>query len=240
MNAPARVRACLAGFLLLSGVSSAALAQDPGLSVSAGARAWYTQWTTFGYYAPANVNLALTQVSGPATWVVLPTVSLRYGNFIGSFSAFPATNFTFSDASASKREEFDLNLGYAVLPGLNLTLGYKKIAQRGADFRYEPAGPVLGLSGNAALAGALSVYGALGLGQLKTPTSGGDKVVKFKAAYRLTEVGLAYTLPATGFVKRWTLTAGHRIQVMRSKEAFESQDGIDTTQGFTLGALATF
>ena len=39
---------------------------------------------------------------------------------------------------------------------------------------------------------------------------------------------------------RWTLTGGYRMQVMRSKEAFGSQDGRDTTQGMTLGLLVTF
>jgi hypothetical protein len=134
------------------------------------------------------------------------------------------------------------------MPGLSVTLGYKRISLRSttSNFRYEPAGPVIGVSGNAALAGAFSLYGAFGIGRLKTPMDDRPGVVNFKAAYRLTEVGIAYAVPATdGIVKRWTLTAGHRIQVMRSKDAFEldtgkSQDGIDTTQGFALGVLATF
>lgn len=240
----------LIGLLGLIGLASdGALAQEPtpGLSFSAGVRAWHTEWTTFGYYpAVPNVpNLAITQTSGPTKWVPLPTLSARYGNFFASVSGFPSTNFEFTDGSAGRRSESDLNLGYTVVPGLSATLGYKRIAQRGAIFRYEPAGPVLGVSGNAALAGPLSLYGAFGLGRLKTSNDPRDEVVKFEASYRLTEVGVAYALPGTALVKRWTLTAGHRIQVMRSKEAFvtaagQRQDGIDTTQGFTLGALATF
>ncbi|MCW5636750.1 MAG: hypothetical protein KIT17_25700 [Rubrivivax sp.] len=225
-------------------VAGTALAQDEGLSVSAGVRAWYTQWTTFSYFVDqGSMNLALTQVSGPAKWVAMPTASLRYGAWLGSFSATPSTRFDFAGESV-KREEFDLNVGYAVLEGLNVTLGYKKIAERGPVFRYEPAGPVAGMSANAPLAGAVSVYGAVGAGRLKTPMGGGAEVVKFKASYRLTEVGLAYSIPAGGFLKRWTLTAGHRVQVMHSKDALEvngqSQEGVDTRQGFTLGALATF
>lgn len=232
------------GFACLAG---AAAAQDSGLSLSVGARAWYTQWTTFSYFEIAGNNAALTQTSGPGKWVLLPTFSARYGNFFGSISAFPGTSFEFTDGSSTRREEADVNFGYAVLPGLNVTLGYKRISQRGAQFRYEPAGPVLGLSANATVSGPVSLYGALGMGRLKTPMDGGDEVVKFRADYRLTEVGVAYTLPVGpgAFVQRWTLTAGHRIQVMRSKEAFvlptgRSQDGIDTAQGFTLGVLATF
>jgi hypothetical protein len=40
--------------------------------------------------------------------------------------------------------------------------------------------------------------------------------------------------------RRWTLTGGYRIQILTSKDAFGTQDGRDTTQGFTLGAMATF
>lgn len=235
-------------FVLLSALAAgAASAQDTGLSISVGARAWYTAWTTFSYYPGTDPNLAITQTSGPSKWVLLPNASVRYGNFFASIGAFAATNFEFTDGSATKRSEFDVNAGYSVVPGLNLTLGYKKIAQRGQDRRYEPGGPVVGFSGNAAISGPLSLYGAVGLGRLTTSGAPNDPTnVQFKATYRLTEVGLAYTLPGTGFVQRWTLTAGHRVQVIRSKEAFYSavrdaqQDGIDTTQGVAIGVLATF
>jgi hypothetical protein len=232
-------------FVTLLGAASAcggnAFAQDAGLSVSLGARAWYAQWTTFSYFAQNNVNQALTQVSADDKFVLVPTVSLRYGDFIGSLSAMPSTSFNFADGGTGKREELDANLGYSVLPGLVLTLGYKKVSQRDGNVRYEPAGAVAGVSGNAALAGAVSMYGALAFGRLKTPTGGGDEVVKFKADYRLTELGLAYGLnTGGGWPRRWTFTAGYRIQILGSKEAFGTQDGRDTTQGLTLGALATF
>ena len=220
--------------------AGAALAQDSGLSISAGARAWFAEWTTFSYFTELGVNKALTQVSANNKLVLVPTLAVRYGNFTGSLSAMPSTTFTFADGGSGKREEWDLNVGYVVLPGLTASLGYKKVSQRDGSVRYEPAGPVAGVSANASLAGAVSMYGALGLGKLKTPTTGGPEVVKFKSDYRLTEVGLAYGINTDGLPRRWTLTAGYRIQVLSSKEAFGTQDGRDTTQGFTLGALATF
>ncbi|MBL8323550.1 MAG: hypothetical protein JNJ89_01190 [Rubrivivax sp.] len=247
MNRTIRRAACTGLGVAAALAAPLAQAQEVGLDVSVGARAWYTEWTTFGYHPGTDPNLALTQTSGPGQWVTLPTVSLRYGSFFGSLSAFPSTPFEFTDGSAGKRSESDLNIGYSVLPGLGVTLGYKRIAQRGEVFRYEPKGLVLGVSGTAALSGPLSLYGALGVGRLKTPSDPRPEVVKFDATYRLTEVGVAYALPSADgmLVKRWTFTAGHRIQVMRSKDAFTtaaglSQDGIDTTQGFTLGVLATF
>lgn len=219
--------------------AGAALAQEPGLSVSVGARAWYAEWSTFGYYAPNNVNLALTQAPARDKLVLVPVLSLRYGNFVGAISAFPSTRFSFVDGGSGTRQEFDVNLGYTVAPGLSLTLGYKKVTQRDGSDSYEPAGPVAGVNANASLGGALSLYGAFGVGRLKTP--GGAKI-NFKADYRLTEVGLAWTMNTERLPHRWTFTAGYRTQVMDSKDAFPvgPLDGRDTTQGLTLGLIATF
>lgn len=223
------------------GVSGAALAQNEGLSVSAGMRAWYTQWSTFSYLVDANNNnIGLIQVSAEAKFVVVPQLSARYGNYLASLSVMPSTRFSFVNGDRGTRREYDLILGYSVLPGLNLTAGYKKISQRDGDTRYEPGGLVLGLSGSAPLAEGVSLYGSFGAGRLKTPQSGGREVVKFKTQYRLTELGLAYASVPTPGALRWTLSAGYRIQVMDSKEAFGIQDGRDTTQGFAFGALLRF
>lgn len=230
-------------FLVLFALSgAAAMAQDAGFSVSVGARAWYTQWSTFSYLTDdAGVeNIALTQVSADNKLVVAPVLSARYGNFVGTMSMLPSTRFNFADGGSGTRREYDLNIGYAVLPGLNLTLGYKKVSQRDGEYRYEPGGAVLGLSAGAPLANGFALYGSLAAGRLKTPQSGGDKVVKFDADYRLTEVGLAYALAGAPASLRWTFTGGYRMQVMSSKEAFGTQAGRDTTEGFSLGAIATF
>lgn len=213
-----------------------ARAQDPALSVTVGARVWYAQWTTFSYFSQNGVDsLALTEISAADKLVVMPLLSVRYGDFLGSVSAMPSTRFTFDDGSSGRRSEFDANVGYAVMPNLALTLGYKGVSQSDGTQRYRPRGPVLGASANAPLGGGLSMYGSLGIGWLKTPS--GD-VISYRTGYRLAEVGLAYALNADR--PRWTLTGGYRIQVMSSKDAFQGQDGRDTTQGFTLGANATF
>jgi hypothetical protein len=217
--------------------AGAALAQDQGLSVSVGARAWYAEWSTFSYYVENGNNLALTQAQASAKLVLVPVISARYGNFVGALSVFPSTRFSFVDGGSGTRQEFDLNLGYTVTPGLSLTLGYKKVSQRDGDNRYEPAGPVFGVNGSASLGGALSMYGSFGVGRLKTP---GGAAIAFDADYRLTELGLAWTLGGGGWPQRWTFTAGYRTQVMDSKEAFGALDGRDTTQGLSVGLIATF
>lgn len=216
------------------------LAQDSDVSVSVGVRAWSTQWTTFDYITDPNnpkVNLGLNQSTASNKLVLMPSVSVRYGDFSGSVSAMPSTGFSFVTDSSAARQEFDINLGYDLLPGLRPTLGYKKVSQSGNAGRYRPSGPVVGVGANAPLADTWSLYGSLGIGWLKTPA--GDEI-NFKTDYRLTEVGLAYTLGGTQIPRRWVFTAGYRSQVMGSKNAFQAQDGRDTTQGFTLGVIATF
>jgi len=215
-------------------------AQAREVSVSVGVRAWLTDWSTFSYFVDPNdpnTNLAITEVSANEELVLMPTLSVRYGDFLGSVSGFPSTDFSFDDGGKGSRNEFDVNVGYYVMKGLAFTLGYKQVTQKGDGRRYRPAGPVLGMNANAPLGGAWSLYGSLGIGWLKTP---GSDEVDFDADYRLGELGVAYTLNGSKLPKHWSFTAGYRIQVLTSKDAFNTQDGRDTTQGFTLGVLATF
>jgi hypothetical protein len=230
-------------FVLALCSAHAAVAQDPGVSVTVGARAWYTDWTTFSYVTDdAGENIGLTQNSANAQLAVIPILSVRYGKFMGSFSGIPSTNFSFNDGTKGAREEFDINVGYFVMRGVALTVGYKKVQQSNGSLRYRPSGPVIGVNASAPLHDAWSLYGNLSLGLLDTPAS---DAIDFDMAYRLTEVGLAYTLDGKSRPKHWTFTAGYRIQVMNSKDAIitatdTAQDGLDTTQGFSLGVLATF
>jgi hypothetical protein len=166
----------------------------------------------------------------------MPVIGARYGKFSGTISAFTSTDYLLDDGAHDERDELDVNVGYSLMPGLAVTVGYKEIDQGDGPDHYRPSGPVVGLSASAPLRGAWSMYGNLGVGWLKTP-SGDD--IAFDADYRLAELGLAYNLN-TNMPKHWTFTAGYRIQVLTSKDAFETQDARDTTQGFTLGVLATF
>jgi hypothetical protein len=223
---------------VLCGGSSPVLAQDAGVNVSVGVRAWYTEWTTFSYHVDplTGENDALTQVSADSEPTFLPIVSVRYGKWLASTSAMLSRHFTFPNGRGT-RKEFDANVGYSVLPGLAFTLGYKQVSQADGPARYRPRGPTLGATGNASLGGAWSMYGSLGLGWLETPD--GDDIA-FDADYQLAELGLAYSLEGNRMPRRWTFTGGYRYQAMKSKDAFESQDGRDTTQGFTIGMMATF
>lgn len=218
--------------------AASAQAQPAEFGVSVGLKAWNTQWTTFGYTG----NGELKQVPAEDKTVLVPLLSVRYRDFIGSISGYGSTDYTFIEGGGDSRKELDANVGYFVAPGVAVTLGYKKVGQkqREGSGNYELSGPVAGLSATATLREALALYGAFGFGKLK-PT--GASNVDLDADYRLTELGLAYTWPTDRWlVKALTFTLGYRTQVFSSKQALDTtgQDGRDLTQGFTFGLVASF
>ena len=223
--------------LALSAAGVAQAQQQPGPSFSIGLRAWNTQWDTFSYDANAGGDPIVTQSPAEDKLVLLPVLSMRWRDFTGSVSLYPSNEHDFVNGARGTRKEFDLNVGYFVIPTVALTLGYKKIEQADGPTTYALSGPVIGVSGTAPLASDLALYGSFGMGRLKSTSS---STVKFDADYRLSELGVAYTLPMATFVKAITFTAGYRTQVLTSKEALGNQDGRDLTQGFTFGALASF
>jgi hypothetical protein len=219
---------------LAPGLTATAQAQESPFSATLGVRAWYTQWDTFTY---SDDGLVLQSPAG-TEFVLIPVLSMRYGDFVGSLSVFPSTDYSFVTGSTNRRKEFDINVGYYVTPGVALTLGYKKIEQGDANGnRYRLNGPVLGVNATAPLGDNFALYGAFALGRMKTPS--GDEI-QFDADYRLGEVGLAYTLATPSVAKALTFTGGYRTQVISSKEAAQGQDGRDLTQGLTVGMLVTF
>jgi hypothetical protein len=225
----------IAGMLCVAGLAEA---QESGLRVSVGVKAWNTQWDTFSYRDIGGGNLVVTQSPAREKIVLVPQLSLRYLDFVGSISMYPSTDHTFLDGGQGTRKEFDANLGYYVLPNVALTLGYKKLEQGDSNNLYQLSGPVIGISGTAPLGNDFSLYGAFGLGRLKTTSA---STVRFDSAnYRLSELGVAYTWAPPSIARALTFTAGYRTQVMSSKDAIEGQDGRDLSQGLALGVVATF
>ncbi|MET0335682.1 MAG: hypothetical protein ABW190_15525 [Rhizobacter sp.] len=226
-------------FVLVAALASACgLAQaQQSPSVSVGLRAWHTQWDTFSYTLDQFGNSVVIQAPAKDKLVMLPVLSARWHDFTASLSLYPSTDHEFVNGDRGTRKEFDLNLGYYVTPGVAVTAGFKKIEQRGGSEVYALDGPVIGIAGTAPLGRDFSLYGSFGMGWMK---STGSSTVKFDADYRLSEIGAAYTLPTSTFVKAVTFTLGYRTQVLTSKEALGNQDARDLTQGFTFGAIATF
>ncbi len=223
--------------LLAFALAGTAQAQDTGFGLSLGLKAWNTQWTTFGYDSNGGGQQVVTQVPARDKTVWIPQLSLRYGSVVANLSRYQPTDHAFVAGGSNRRKELDVNVGYLVTPAVAVTLGYKQVGQSDGIDNYELAGAVLGASATAPLGGGFALYGSFGFGRMKDTAA---STVKFDADYRLTELGLAYSLPLDRGLKALTFTAGWRTQVLSSKEALGDQDGRDLTQGLAFAVLASF
>ncbi|MBI5719379.1 MAG: hypothetical protein HZC37_17055 [Burkholderiales bacterium] len=229
------MRKTVPAVLILAMAAGAAAAQDSNFGIAAGLKAWSTQWTTWGYEPTVGGGRVITEALTNDKTVLVPIVSVRYRDFIGSVSAITSTTYSYPDGDTVSRKEHDVNLGYFIAPGVAATVGYKSLAQWAGPNNFKLAGPTIGLSATAPLSGAFSLYGALGLGRMKPKGN-----VDLDADYQLSEVGGAYGLALGGIAKSLTFTVGYRTQVLKSKEALPGQDARDLTQGFTFGLVAAF
>lgn len=238
--------------LALALAGGAAQAQESNFGVNFGTKVWVADWSTWFIQENGSNQEFVTQESAKTKAMVIPQLSFRYRDFIGSVSGAVNSTHSFEDfggPSEFKRREVDANFGYHITPGLAATIGYKKFDQITASGLkiYQVSGPTVGVSAASALSGGFSVYGALGIGVLNIK---GSRDVS--ADYSLSEVGLGYTLPLGRFVKAINFNLGYRTQIIKAKGLSLSsdtsvptapvikQDARDTTQGFTLAAVVAF
>ena len=270
-----RVAAAVLSGLFLQVPAVAAEGTGEGFSVTFGTKVWVNEWSSWstptigGQPAVAPVDSS-TKVS------LIPVVNLRFRDFYASFSTLLNTTYTLSgqcnqfstfciqNPSDASRKEFDANVGYYVLPGLGVSVGYKSLSQGfaanqaagipSADYRW--TGPTIGATLTAPIQGGFAGYGALGGGFFKISLPAGDanSAVNgdLNAIYTVGEIGLAYG--AAGIpriaVTSTAFTLGYRFQDVRTKDykvraatgtsANGSTDVSDVTQGPALGFLLRF
>lgn len=249
LSVPSFPRACV--LLALACAAGAAQAQESNFGVTFGTKVWAAQWSTWlDEVSGVTGNSIISQKSADTRAIVIPQLSFRYRDFIGSVSGGVPSTHEFPAQGGSlefERREIDANFGYHITPGLTASVGFKKFDQltsTGAKL-YQVSGPTVGVSAASSLTGGFSVYGALGIGFLKIKGAADSS-----ADYSLSEVGLGYTLPLGGFVKSLSFTGGYRMQVIKARGVLLNNpggqspaaetDASDVTQGFTLGAVLAF
>jgi hypothetical protein len=272
-------KSALAGALLLAGltpgVGFAQMAME-NTSFTIGLKTWVTSWNTWFTQSTTNnlgSNASFAVINdvfnrkAESEVTFIPQLTVRNGPWLVSGSAMAKKDFTFFLSNPVggqlnelqlERKEYDLNVGYALAPGAILTLGWKDLRyQNSGGFRYTAKGPTIGISGSAALAAGISMYGNVGYGRPKLTDNSGD-IEKTRGTYILTEVGLAYPLAQMNeSLRTAVVTAGYRYQRLSSgnvttttRAVNNSQLGavlgeravelVDVTEGFTLGASFTF
>jgi len=245
-------------FLLAVVLGPSAWADD-STTLTVGLRAWSNTWSTWDVYPPTAVGNAYIpgaseNFSSGNKAVLIPSVSLRHGDWLLSASRFLKTRYGFDGnegSFSSKREETDFHGGYYLLPTLAVSLGYKGVKQEftgGTEFKY--SGPILGVLGAAPLTRGFSLYGNVGYGRVKGrfPVSDASGRSKFDADYWLGEAGLAYSFEGMGAAKAMSLTLGYRSQVLAtdgfrialSPSTSRATELRDTTEGLALGLSMSF
>jgi hypothetical protein len=221
---------------------------------------WETTWESW-IVVPTPFNggsrEVIETINSNTKLAVIPQLSVRYGNWLGTVSALTSTDYSLtpswgSSLSAS-RYEIDGNFGYYVLPGLALTVGYKQIEQKfGGTFKWH--GPTVGGSGTAGLGHGFSLYGTVGVGFMKAelPFPDGADQTSLNATYLLGETGVAYSFGSLGAVIRsLNITLGYRSQTLTTRgfglantsttpTTVSRQDVRDSTYGPTLSFVGAF
>jgi hypothetical protein len=202
-----------------------------------GVRFWRTDWSS--WFDPARA----TYLSADIPTTVIPVASVRYQNFVISGSYLLEKNFTFppltgTGTTSVPREEFDINLGYFILPSVAAVVGYKHIEYSVGAYKWEGKGPTIGLSGNAPLANWASLYGNVAYGRLKLTDN--DAFSGARGKYLLTEIGVAFPLGQwDASLSHFVVTAGYRYQKLGAFPNFNTsyphRELFEYTQGPVIG-----
>jgi hypothetical protein len=229
--------------------------------VNVGLRTWANSWTSWDVYAPLQVGSTMIpgaseNFTSGTELALIPTLSVRAGDFLVSGSHFARKGYSFDGSGGTfnaRRAETDVLTGYYVLPTFAVTLGYKEVKQDFGAARFKYSGPTIGAVGSAPLTGGFSLYGNVGYGPMKArlPLADAADAKRFDVNYLLGEVGLAYSFDmrdSMPVAKGLTLTLGYRNQVLATKDFRIATGGgqsratelRDTTEGLTLGLSASF
>jgi len=230
-----------------------------GFSVTVGTKVWVNEWSS--WYTPTIGGQAEVVPIDSSTKVsLIPVVSLRFRDFYASFSTLVDTSYTLSGQALNSidasRKEFDANLGYYVLPGLGVSLGFKSLSQAFGSASYRWSGPTIGATLTAPIQGGFAGYGALGIGffKMNLPAADLNSSVNggLNANYTIGEIGFAYGAAGipTIAVTSTAFTLGYRFQSVNTKDykvrpatgtsVNGSTDLRDVTQGPALGFLLRF
>ena len=173
---------------------------------------------------------AINTTSGPALvadrfrsgteLTYIPIFSARYKNLFVSASHLAATSYsTLSDVIPGDvnfdRNETDVNVGYYVLPGLALSVGYKEVKVGGLQQgNVKFSGPTVGVSGYGSMGKGFGLYGNFAYGKLDLSPTEPLPDAK-RNTYTAVEVGIAYSFDlgeSARFIKSVSVTLGYRQQ----------------------------
>jgi len=219
---------------------------------------WFNTWT--GWYQEPGGNLGhfIAATTDPQL-THLVTIGGHYRDVSLMFSFTPKRSYDFPDFSVgtgkpigsfANRQEMDVTLGYSLMPELMVGLSFKKIIM---DYEYGTPGdkskykelPGYDVHGPALVAGSqvclanwvgsnIFLFGNFSYGFLKTKWSENNSDL---TRYHSADVGVSFELPKFSKLNS-EIRLGYRTQTIYTEVS--KGDGLDTTEGFTLGLRVTF
>jgi len=238
-------------------------------SASIGLKTWINEWEYPILLTTNNNYMVRTQHSDTTEFAFIPTLNLRYKKFFVSGSYLPDTNYSFETQNIdlvdkeiyigtiaaqfnATRSEWDINLGYYILPSLIVTAGYKNI-NREFDInlndkqfpnvvqpflnvgKTDTSGFTLGFAGVAPLRGQFGLYGSFAYGWLKTEKNIssnfknvlGQQYGNFDVKYYLGEFGLTYfsKLENIHTLEAASIYMGYRFQALNEERGSLDNNG---------------
>lgn len=246
--------------VLVSGASAAQSGPAPDqLSVSVAARMFVNRISGVGYASTGvpGLNPTYANISTSTEVSFLPSLALRYGRFVMTGSFQPTTQYetplTESPGVTGRpeRREWDISMGYAVMPSLVVSAGWKEASVKTSLAASVPvpqsvlplkiAGPFIGAAASTPMGTDWSLYGNLAYGRPDTKING--STIGSSTEYISTEFGLQYSLRGLGqSFERAVLILGYRMQSFRTKNAAVSVLGMNPANGavgFQNGSLSS-
>lgn len=212
-------------------VAGTACAQAPSWGGSISLRGFVNRASGVGFQDegwPEQLPTGATTNSDTTT-SLLPSVSLRFGSLVINGSYHLATDYksfvpeAYDQVVSFRRREWDMGAGYAVLPNLVVSAGWKQVEFTGVSGNARPAlpmtfaGPFVGVAASASMAPSWSAYGSVAVGRSKLSFAGTQ--VGRNGDYLASEVGVRWAMDSLGTAFRGAgLLAGYRTQSWRYKE----------------------
>lgn len=227
----------------------------PTTKFTIGAKVWHASWLS---YVPAAysgitptggfvVGDSVNAVEGSEHTDVMPLLGISYGKFFASASYGRFTSdfnvltspvilpsgqtLITTRTDHFERRESDLNLGYSVVPGVGLVLGYKEATetrdtslgvapQRTPILTTKVRGLLFGASGNFAIYDKVSFYAQAGYGPSRFKLRFVDPALgtaRANGRYIIGELGLSYQIWRNIPLNRAAVaTIGYRSQTVKT------------------------
>jgi hypothetical protein len=205
-------------------------------SIAIGTKLWFNEWTTWD--TPTGTTFVTSNDSDDYEFTPIPVISIKYHDLFVSASYFMDTDYDFPTIALTDRREWDVAVGYYLLPPyLALTVGFKDIKQEidASNLEFKFNGPTVGFVGAVPMKWGFSLYSSFAYGFLKeesdlfeirtrgllnVPGSGDDNR---DSEYWLVEAGIAYThnlqnLPVNLLLSSATVYAGYRHQQIETDD----------------------